>query len=94
VLTFGDLIGKEALKAAAESDIAFRRRVPSSVGGGESGFADVAGQVGELVCRLGERIDVGGLLEVERVALLGAGGVSESGDLKAALLGRGEGARG
>lgn len=92
-LTFADFIGK-ALRAAAESDIAFRRRVPWSVAGGESGFADLAAQVGELACRMAERIDVGALLEVERDALLGVGGASELGDLKEALRGHAETAGG
>lgn len=92
-LTFGDLIGK-ALRAAAESDIALRGRVPWSMEGGESGCGDVAAQVRELACRMAERIDVGALLEVERGALRGVGGASESRDLKAALLGHVENAGG
>ena len=90
-LTFADLIGK-ALRAAAESDIAFRRRVPWSVEGGEGGFADVEAQARELARGLAGRIDVQALLDVERGALLGVGGAGELGDLKAALLGRPRGA--
>jgi lysine-specific demethylase/histidyl-hydroxylase NO66 len=86
-LTFADLIGK-ALRAAAESDIALRRRVPWSTEGGESGFAEVVAQARELACRVADRIDVSALLEVERGALLGVGVAGELGDLKAALRGR------
>jgi len=90
-LTFADLIAK-ALKVAAESDIAFRRRVPWPVEGGEGGRKELTAEVRALVRELVDRIDVGALLKREWNALGAESGADGSGDLKAALLGRSEGA--
>jgi hypothetical protein len=88
-LTFADLIAK-TLRAAAESDIAFRRRVPWSVESGESGCRELAAEVRELTLGLADRIDVGALLKRERDALYSEPGADALGDLKSALRGRSE----
>ncbi len=90
-LTFADLIAK-ALRAAAETDIAFRRRVPWSMEGGDGDCKELAIQVTTLVRELADRIDVGALLKRERDAIGGERGADGSGDLTSALRGRSEGA--
>ena len=90
-LTFADLIAK-ALRAAAESDLALRRRVPLSMEGGEGGYKEVAAQVRTMVRELADGIDVGGLLKREGEVLGPKSGADGSSDLKSALSRRSEGA--
>ncbi len=66
-LTFADLIAK-ALRATAESDERYRRRVPWSLEGNEAGAA-VLDEARELLSELAGRIDIRALLSAERDTL-------------------------
>lgn len=82
-LTFADLLAK-ALKAAAESDIRFRRRVPWSVDA-ESGYAQVSADAIQLASDLARRIDIRGLLRTERDSLRGVSDSTPSLSLESAI---------
>jgi hypothetical protein len=83
-LTFADLIAK-MLRAVAEGDLDFRRRVPWSteVGGGEQ--AEVLRQTKDLISRLAERSDIDRLLDKERGAYLVSPETTSFGQLEAAV---------
>jgi len=68
-LTFSDLLAK-ALKAAAESDVRFRRRVRWSVSV-ENGDAQISAEGTQLASDLARQIDVRPLLSSERDTLQG-----------------------
>jgi cupin superfamily protein len=88
-LTFADLIGK-ALKAAAESDVAFRRRVPWSMDSGEGDYKELAAQARELAGKLADHIDVCALVKRERDAFGAEPEADGLGALTSALQGRTE----
>ena len=82
-LTFADLLAK-ALKAAAESDVRFRRRVPWAAGA-ESGYAQISAEAIQLASDLARRIDVRGLIRTERDSLRGVSDSTPSLSLESAI---------
>lgn len=82
-LTFADVLAK-ALKAAAESDIRFRRRVPWPAEN-ESTFDEVRTEAKGLVSDMTRQIDVGALLSAERDSLRADTGTVASDGLESAL---------
>ena len=85
-LTSADLV-RQALESATEADVAWRRRVPWSVGGGADEDRRVAAALRERLLALADTLDVPALLARERAALIGAA-PSESEPAEAMLDGR------
>ena len=82
-LTFSDLLAK-ALKAAAESDVRFRRRVRWSVSV-ENGDAQISAEGTQLASDLARQIDVRPLLSSERDTLQGLVGTELPDSLESAI---------
>ncbi len=83
-LTFSELIAK-ALKQVAEDDIQFRRRVPWSMDGGDSGLEAIVTQVRERIAALSDRMDLAALLRVERGLFQREPEPAQAGELESAI---------